>query len=170
MLLPFKVDKTCINTQKNIFINVCKNFNQKSSAFTLIELLVVIAILTILLSMVIVAINPVRQFSQANDAKRLSDISAIISAVQQHTSDNQGQVSDQISSDYKDISSDDADLCNLLVPDYLSQLPVDPDNGEAVDNCDDNYDTGYQIKKDSDSSRITVKAPNADLDDIELTR
>lgn len=140
------------------------------NAFTLIELLVVIAILTILLSLVVVAVNPVRQFSKANDAKRLADISSIISAVQQYTSDNQGVLPSDISSDFKDISSDDADLCDILVPDYLAELPVDPDNGENIQDCDENYNTGYEIKKDSDSSRITVNAPNSSLEDIELTR
>ncbi len=42
---------------------------QQQKGFTLIELLVVIGILTVLLSIVLVAINPARQFSQANNTK-----------------------------------------------------------------------------------------------------
>jgi prepilin-type N-terminal cleavage/methylation domain-containing protein len=49
--------------------------------FTLIELVVVIGILAVLLTIVLVAINPARQFKQANDTKRRSDVNAILNAV-----------------------------------------------------------------------------------------
>jgi prepilin-type N-terminal cleavage/methylation domain-containing protein len=39
--------------------------------FTLIELLVVIGILAVLLAITLIAINPARQFSQANNTKRV---------------------------------------------------------------------------------------------------
>ncbi len=48
--------------------------------FTLIELLVVIGILAILLAIVLIAINPARQFAQANDTKRESDVHTILNA------------------------------------------------------------------------------------------
>ena len=44
--------------------------------FTLIELLVVIGILAVLLTIVLIAINPGRQFAQANNTKRRSDVNA----------------------------------------------------------------------------------------------
>ena len=143
---------------------------RNNKAFTLIEVLIVIALLTIILSMVIVAINPVRQFSKANDAKRLSDVSAIMNAVLQYTSDNDGQIPSEIGTDYSEISSDDVDICELLVPDYLAELPADPDNDENITDCESNYSTGYDIKKDSESNRISIRAENANLEDIELTR
>ncbi|MCX6791622.1 MAG: type II secretion system protein [Candidatus Gottesmanbacteria bacterium] len=50
--------------------------------FTLIELLVVIGILAVLLAITLIAINPARQFSQANDTKRASDVNAILNAIE----------------------------------------------------------------------------------------
>src|SRR6266851_7010614 len=60
--------------------------------FTLIELLVVIGILAILLAIVLIAINPAKQFGQANDTKRSSDVNAILNSVNQFMADNKGTV------------------------------------------------------------------------------
>ncbi len=65
-------------------------FKRKQSGFTLIELLVVIGILSVLFAITLIAINPSRQFSQANDAKRSSDVSAILNAISQYQVENQG--------------------------------------------------------------------------------
>src|SRR3954468_500341 len=58
--------------------------------FTLIELLVVIGILAILLAITLIAINPARQFSQANNTKRSSDVNAILNAIGQYQAENHG--------------------------------------------------------------------------------
>lgn len=50
-------------------------------AFTLIELLVVMAIIGVLATAVIVAINPNKRLTQARDAQRKTDISAIANAL-----------------------------------------------------------------------------------------
>ena len=50
----------------------------RSRGFTLVELLVVIGIVGILLAITLVAINPARQFKQANNAKRTADVNAIL--------------------------------------------------------------------------------------------
>src|SRR5437667_6776235 len=65
---------------------------KKQSGFTLIELLVVIGILAVLLAIVLIAINPARQFAQANNTKRRSDIGAILNAVGAYTADNAGKL------------------------------------------------------------------------------
>src|SRR5258706_9045537 len=64
--------------------------------FTLIELLVVIGILAVLLAIVLIAINPAKQFSQANNTKRRSDVNAILNAIDQYAADNHGSVPTQI--------------------------------------------------------------------------
>ena len=66
--------------------------NKRNSGFTLIELLVVIGILAILLSIVLIAINPARQFGQANDTKRQSAVTQILNAVGAYAADNKGQL------------------------------------------------------------------------------
>src|SRR5580704_10188579 len=66
--------------------------NKLQQGFTLIELLVVIGILAILLAITLIAINPARQFGQANDTKRKSDVTAILNAVDQYQASNTGNL------------------------------------------------------------------------------
>jgi len=60
------------------------------SGFTLIEVLIVIAIIAILAAVVIVAINPGRQFKQANNSSRWSHVNTILDSVHQYMVDNNG--------------------------------------------------------------------------------
>src|SRR5581483_10664502 len=69
---------------------------KREKGFTLIELLVVIGILAILLAITLIAINPARQFGQANDTKRRSDVNAILNAIGQYTASNTGQLPTEI--------------------------------------------------------------------------
>ena len=62
------------------------------NGFTLIELLVVIAIMVILMGVVLVALNPGRQYQLSRDAKRQSDVNAILNAINQYQIDNDGEV------------------------------------------------------------------------------
>src|SRR5690349_8956806 len=128
---------------------------QKNFGFTLIELLVVIGILAILLAIVLIAINPARQFSQANNTQRSSDVNSMLNAVHQYMADHSGTPPAGIPSgvagtDDLEISSETAaDICAALVPTYIAALPVDPTGGDAnpVDEagCAGTYSTGYVI-------------------------
>jgi prepilin-type N-terminal cleavage/methylation domain-containing protein len=62
----------------------------QQKGFTLIELLVVIGILAILFSIVLIAINPARQFGQANDTKKRSDTLQILNAIHQYAAEQFG--------------------------------------------------------------------------------
>ncbi len=60
--------------------------------FTLIELIVVIGIIAILAAIVLVAVNPNLQFSNARQTQRSNDVTQILNAVGQKLSDNQGNL------------------------------------------------------------------------------
>ena len=136
--------------------------------FTLIELLVVIGILAILLAITLIAINPARQFGQANNTKRRSDILQILNAVHQYVAENQGQLPPEVSALTADTATAFNDtnfpnLCGQLVTNYLPALPTDPSlNTANITTCAGTWgNTGYQISRDA-ANRITVIAPTTD--------
>ena len=146
-------------------------FKSQQSGFTLIEILIVIGIIAILAAIVLVAVNPAQQFKKANDAQRSSNVNAIINAVGQYMVDNQGAIPSQITTTAQDISNGGANLCSVLIPNYLAALPGDPTTGssQSITSCT-TYNTGYQIKKDS-NDRITVSAPDTQIGaDISVIR
>lgn len=148
---------------------------RRSRGFTLIELLVVIGILAVLLAITLVAINPARQFSQANNTKRSSDVNALLNAIHQYAADNKGTLPGTIptcatppctGATYT-IDSTNVNVCSGLVTTYLAALPVDPltNNGTPVTDCAAvaGYNTSYEVYKSSADNRITVSAPAAEL-------
>ncbi|MEI6305140.1 MAG: type II secretion system protein [Candidatus Taylorbacteria bacterium] len=60
----------------------------KNRAFTLVELLVVISLVSMLASVVLATVNPIR--AQARDSKRVQEVRQIDLAVQQYIADNNG--------------------------------------------------------------------------------
>ena len=136
----------------------------KQAGFTLIELLVVIGILAVLLAITLVAINPARQFAQANDTQRQSDVNALLNAIHQYMADNSGQRPTGITTSELTIASGagNADICADLVTDYLAAMPVDPIVGPSATDFT-NYTTGYTVVTSADNNRITVAAPGAEI-------
>lgn len=138
---------------------------KNKKGFTLIELLVVIGILAVLLAITLIAINPARQFSQANDTKRRGDVNAILNAINQYMSDNSGSVPTAITTTSQNISdTGGANLCSLLAPTYLATLPSDPTAGNPkgsvpLTSCT-SYNTDYEVVRTAATagSRITVCA------------
>lgn len=141
-----------------------------SKGFTLIELLVVIGILAILLAITLIAINPARQFSQANNTKRSSDVNAVLNAINQYMADNKGALPTGINTTVQTIqASGGVNLCTALVPTYIAALPVDPltNNGQPVDatGCSGTtWTTNYTVQQlTGGSNRLTVSAPASEL-------
>lgn len=127
--------------------------------FTLIEILVVIGIIAVLAAIVIIAINPARQFAQSRDTQRVSNLDTILNSVGQRMADNKGLfrlTTDAVCTSAMDlpipmatatISSTGINLRPCLVPTYIPELPVDPTVGTAWNGT--TYDTGYSIMRDN---------------------
>ncbi len=142
---------------------------KKNKGFTLIEILVVIGLIAILATVVLIAINPARQFRQANDSQRSANVNAILNAIGQYSADNKGGMP----------SIPDGEvtlaLCNALVPKYLPAMPTDPTGPAegaslaclAVTGSNVDYDVS-----DDTNGRVTVSAPNTQerTPDISVTR
>ncbi len=153
--------------------------NKNQRGFTLIEILVVIGMIAILAAVVVVALNPARQFAQGRNSQRLSNINAILNAIGQRIADNKGVLEGEFAvgtdtfncpsltagTDYlitSAIGTDNVDL-SCLTPTYIpSGLPYDPSAGGAGWTSEGSYNTGYQVSVDS-GGRFTVKAPHAEL-------
>lgn len=143
--------------------------------FTLLEILLVVGIIAILAGIVILAINPTKQLGDTRNAQRRSDVLTIINAIYQYSIDNNGDLSDinggtvlpAISTDCDTDGDDAIDLADALVTassTYLTDIPVDPSEGE------DGVASEYLVGLNS-SGRITVCAPFAENDvTIEITR
>ena len=137
-------------------------------AFTLVEVLLVMVIIAILAAIVIVAINPARQISQANNTQRTADVKTILDAVGDYSLDNRGAYPANLSDTATVVGSGTTqiDICTDLVPTYIAAMPFDPTATDAqYTDCTD-YDTGYTIVEDATSGRITVAAPTAELSEV----
>lgn len=139
-----------------------KNLQQ---GFTLIELLVVIGIIAVLAAIVLIAINPARQFAQARNAQRSSNLNAILNAYGQQLADNKGVTCvtgvPTAPTAPAIIKNGTADF-GCLTATYISQLPFDPKTAGAHWTSSSDFDTEYTAQYDS-AGRLTINAPGAEL-------
>lgn len=140
-----------------------KTHAARQQGFTLIEILVVIGIIAVLAAIVLIAINPARQFAQSRDAQRTSNLNAILNAIGQRMADNKGV--------FAGLNASNSLTCNALpttgtpivttsgigagelgclVPTYIPALPLDPSSGAGTN-------TGYSVFQDA-NGRIHVIA------------
>lgn len=87
--------------------------NKNSKGFTLVELLVVIAIIGLLSSVVIVSVGSAR--AKSRDARRISDMKALQTAMELYKDGNNGNAVDT-----------SANLATALVPNFIAKIPADP--------------------------------------------
>ncbi|OGI94508.1 hypothetical protein A3A03_02310 [Candidatus Nomurabacteria bacterium RIFCSPLOWO2_01_FULL_40_18] len=143
----------------------------KNKGFTLIEILIVIGIIAILATIVIIAINPAKQFAQARNAQRIANVNAILNAIGQRIADNKGIFAGEFSvggNDYicgvlpnpaEDVTdtmavndTDETGNLGCLVPTYIPALPMEPLGSSA-----DQYTVVLTT-----TSRVEVCAPEAE--------
>jgi type II secretory pathway pseudopilin PulG len=115
-----------------------KRLINRKDAFTLIETLLIIAIITILATIVIIAINPVRQFAQTRNTQRQADIKAILDAVFQYLVDNKGLFPTEIDENLRMLGT------------ATSGCAVICENGNEINNGDQGYwyNSNWQYRKE----------------------
>lgn len=146
-----------------------------AKAFTLIEVLIVIGILAILATMMLIAINPARQFKLARDSQRTANLSALVDAIHEDMSEHRGtfmcggapRAVPTSPTVLRNGSA--ADFASCLVPDYMSALPFDPTVPGAHYSSALDYDTAYEIWQDA-SGRITASTTGELSTSISVTR
>lgn len=148
----------------------------RRAGFTLVELLLVIMIVTIVAAIVIIAINPAKQLSRANNAQRRSNIATIASALERYAADHSGQLPETISSVPTEICKTGGlpgscgagiDLSALTANElYLSSIPFDPTAAGVATG------TGYVLfYTTTTGSSFTIAAPKVEsAETISITR
>jgi type IV pilus assembly protein PilA len=135
--------------------------SRKLQGFTLIEILVVVALIAILAAVTIVAINPAKNFADTRNATRSADVTQILNASTQYTSEEGHAVGDlgtipACTATPACIGTDATcvNLATTLVDEYIVDIPQDPTTGDATD-------TGYTICQTS-GGRLQIDAPDAE--------
>lgn len=149
---------------------------KRYEGFSLIEILVVVALIIILATITIVAINPGKNFRDARNAQRSSDVNAILNAVTQFTSQDGNTTAtfgDLAPCDEENWEAgtpiwdgkgtkpaDAADLQTLVTQDFIVSIPKDPSlktEGES----------GYVICTTA-TGRVQIAAPGVEGTDKEI--
>lgn len=134
----------------------------KHKGITLIEILLVISAIGVLATIVIIAINPLRQLAQARDTNRRAAAESLKSALFQYNIDNEAYPPG-LTTSLQDVcrpggSTDCVDLESYLVPLYIADIPVDEVSvGDS---------SGYQVGLDASTNKLQVVAKHYEVEQI----
>ena len=162
-----------------------KEIKKMKKGFTLIELLIVIAILALLMSIVVVTLNPAELLRKSRDTKRVSDLNALRTALNLYVTDKSAPDLDGADScstnTWFSLAANGASGCTTLAGSLctltprltngsgwipvnfgsissgspLSALPVDPTNATSTTALSNLY---YTYKCDSSSMTFELNA------------
>lgn len=160
-------------------IHIVEDLGKDKKGFTLIEILVVIGIIAVLAAVVLVAVNPARQFKLARDSQRVSNVTAILNAIGQNIAEHRGLfycgTSTQALPSTTTLMTNDEtisprlNIVSCLVPNYISSLPFDPSRIGAGYIENGLYNTGYSLYQDP-TGRVTISANGEITEQISVTR
>jgi prepilin-type N-terminal cleavage/methylation domain-containing protein len=116
---------------------------KEARGFTLIELLVVIAIIGLLASIILASLSTARV--KARDARRISDIDQLRTAIELYASDHNDTYPPAPSVNTASLTTD----LSVLAPKYIPSIPKDPSRPDTRAQgylyCTDASQTGYVL-------------------------
>jgi|GEM_PF-1098068 type II secretory pathway pseudopilin PulG len=147
--------------------------NRQRNAFTLLEIVPVLTVASLLLMIILSALNPSEWFAEARNTKRKHHISVIADSIIEYSRDNDLSLLYQMPENSQEICADIltgncAGLfdINVVIGTYMDSVPIDP---SSQDESLTNEHSRYFIIRSG--QRFTVSAPDAEIGaTIEVTR
>lgn len=125
------------------------------------KVLIVIIVAAILGGLAIYPSMKAKKIIMINDdIRRKADVKAILNATWRYAVDNDGKFPEAITATKQELSDTEANICPDIVPNYIANIPADPQTGSYQD-CSE-YSTMYHIYTDDTGNTIYVTATLSD--------